>query len=83
MNLDQFFVYLAYYQLMHVACYNQDVAKMADWEDEQIEYIKERVTEEGRHEDLKKGKEPAQVLHVLSLFLMSPENCYCPKEQRP
>lgn len=40
---------------------DQEVADMAQWEDEQIEYIKEKVTEEGRQEDLKKGKEPIQV----------------------
>jgi len=39
----------------------QEVANMAEWEDEQIEYIKEKVTEEGREADLKKGKQPAQV----------------------
>ena len=39
----------------------QEVANIAEWDDEQIEYIKERVTEEGRLADLKKGKEPAQV----------------------
>lgn len=39
----------------------QEVANIAEWEDEQIEYIKEKVTEEGRQADLKKGKEPAQV----------------------
>lgn len=42
-------------------CCDQDVASIAQWEDEQIEYIKEKVTEEGRQEDLKKGKAPAQV----------------------
>lgn len=41
--------------------YDQDVAGLAQWEDEQIEYIKEKVTEEGRQEDLKKGKAPIQV----------------------
>lgn len=40
---------------------DQEVACIAQWEDEQIEYIKEKVTEEGRNEDLKKGKAPAQV----------------------
>lgn len=39
----------------------QDVADIAEWEDEQIEYIKEKITEEGRKEDLKKGKAPEQV----------------------
>lgn len=38
------------------------MANIAQWDDEQIEYIKEKVTEEGRQEDLKKGKAPAQVL---------------------
>ncbi|KAJ6751214.1 hypothetical protein OIU85_001710 [Salix viminalis] len=37
------------------------VAGIAQWEDEQIEYIKEKVSEEGRQEDLKKGKAAAQV----------------------
>lgn len=39
----------------------QDVADIAEWDDEQIEYIKEKVTEEGKQEDIKKGKAPAQV----------------------
>ena len=39
----------------------QEVASIARWDDEQIEYIKERVTKEGRQEDIKRGKEPAQV----------------------
>lgn len=39
----------------------QKVANMASWEDEQIEFVKEKVTQEGRQEDLKKGKDPAQV----------------------
>ena len=42
----------------------QDVAKVAQWDDEQIEYIKEKVTEEGRQQDIKKGKAPAQVQYV-------------------
>lgn len=42
--------------------YIQEVAEIAQWEDEQIEYIKEKVTEEGKEEDLKKGKPPVQVL---------------------
>ncbi|XP_057990149.1 protein IN CHLOROPLAST ATPASE BIOGENESIS, chloroplastic isoform X2 [Hevea brasiliensis] len=42
------------------------VASIAQWEDEQIEYIKEKVTEEGRQEDLKKGKAPAQELGLKS-----------------
>lgn len=40
---------------------DKEVASIAQWEDEQIEYIKEKVTEEGRQEDLKKGKAFAQV----------------------
>lgn len=42
-------------------CNIQEVANIAQWEDEQIEYIKEKVSEEGRQEDLKKGKAPVQV----------------------
>ena len=40
---------------------DQEAADLAQWEDEQIEYIKEKVTDEGRQEDLKKGKDPLQV----------------------
>lgn len=42
----------------------QEVAQIAQWEDEQIEYIKEKVSEEGKQEDIKKGKAPAQVSQV-------------------
>lgn len=45
---------------------NQKVAEMAHWEDEQIEYLKEKVSEEGKLEDLKKGKPPEQVGHFKS-----------------
>ncbi|XP_057990151.1 protein IN CHLOROPLAST ATPASE BIOGENESIS, chloroplastic isoform X4 [Hevea brasiliensis] len=46
------------------------VASIAQWEDEQIEYIKEKVTEEGRQEDLKKGKAPAQIALDEAAFLL-------------
>ncbi|KAL2939366.1 ATP synthase subunit alpha [Bienertia sinuspersici] len=49
---------------------DQEVADMAHWEDEQIEFIKEKVTEEGRQEDLKKGKEPIQVALDEAAFLL-------------
>jgi hypothetical protein len=39
----------------------QEAAELAGWEDEQIEFIREKVTEEGKREDLKKGKAPEQV----------------------
>lgn len=39
----------------------QEVAELAGWEDEQLEFIREKVTEEGKHEDLKKGKALEQV----------------------
>lgn len=48
----------------------QEVAGIAQWEDEQIEYIKEKVTEEGRQEDLKKGKAPAQIALDEAAFLL-------------
>ncbi|XP_010691734.2 protein IN CHLOROPLAST ATPASE BIOGENESIS, chloroplastic isoform X2 [Beta vulgaris subsp. vulgaris] len=53
-----------------LGCPYQEVADMAQWEDEQIEYIKEKVTEEGRQEDLKKGKEPIQVALDEAAFLL-------------
>ena len=37
---------------------------MAQWEDEQIKHIKEKVTEKGKQEDLQKGKPPAQVFYI-------------------
>ena len=46
----------------------QEVASIAQWDDEQIEFIKEKVSEEGKRDDLKKGKEPAQVLKILKLI---------------
>ncbi|OAY86017.1 hypothetical protein ACMD2_09177 [Ananas comosus] len=48
----------------------QDVAEIAQWEDEQIEFIKEKVTEEGKQEDLKKGKAPEQVALDEAAFLL-------------
>lgn len=53
-----------------LGCTYQEAADLAQWEDEQIEYIKERVTDEGRQEDLKKGKEPAQVALDEAAFLL-------------
>ncbi|THG17847.1 hypothetical protein TEA_027572 [Camellia sinensis var. sinensis] len=47
-----------------------EVADIAQWEDEQIEYIKEKVSDEGRQEDLKKGKEPAQIALDEAAFLL-------------
>ncbi|XP_074582106.1 protein IN CHLOROPLAST ATPASE BIOGENESIS, chloroplastic-like [Curcuma longa] len=48
----------------------QDVADIAEWEDEQIEYIKEKISQEGRKEDLKKGKAAEQVALDEAAFLM-------------
>ncbi|PSR87966.1 hypothetical protein CEY00_Acc30996 [Actinidia chinensis var. chinensis] len=53
-----------------LGCKYQEVANIAEWDDEQIEYIKERVTEEGRQADLKKGKEPAQIALDEAAFLL-------------
>lgn len=38
-----------------------DVANIAGWGEEQIEFMRERLTEEGRREDLLKGKSLEQV----------------------
>jgi hypothetical protein len=48
----------------------QEAAELAGWEDEQLEFIREKVTEEGKREDLKKGKAPEQVANE-SLFNLS------------
>ncbi|KAF6151471.1 hypothetical protein GIB67_016283 [Kingdonia uniflora] len=48
----------------------EEVAEIAEWDDEQIEYIKEKVSEEGKQEDLKKGKERAQVALDEAAFLL-------------
>lgn len=67
-----FFQILSFSLFSHVvtsAEINQEIACIAQWEDEQIEYIKEKVTEEGRQEDLKKGKAPVQVLLWWSSFI--------------
>ncbi|GAV71292.1 hypothetical protein CFOL_v3_14786 [Cephalotus follicularis] len=53
-----------------LGCKYQDVAHMAQWEDEQIEYIKERVSDEGRQADLNKGKTPAQIALDEAAFLL-------------
>ncbi|OAE24650.1 hypothetical protein AXG93_1964s1020 [Marchantia polymorpha subsp. ruderalis] len=46
------------------------VAEMAGWGDEQVEFMRERVTEEGRKEDLNKGKIPAQIALDQAAFLL-------------
>ncbi|KAJ0984657.1 hypothetical protein J5N97_003013 [Dioscorea zingiberensis] len=49
---------------------DHEVAEIAQWEDEQIEYIKEKVSDDGKREDLKKGKEPEQVSLDEAAFLL-------------
>lgn len=53
-----------------LGCEYQDVARMAEWEDEQIESITEKITEEGKEEDLNKGKPPAQIALDEAAFLL-------------
>ncbi|CAK9315278.1 unnamed protein product [Citrullus colocynthis] len=53
-----------------LGCKYEEVANIAQWEDEQIEYFKEKVTEEGKQDDLKKGKAPAQVALDQAAFLL-------------
>ncbi|CAN0900933.1 Protein IN CHLOROPLAST ATPASE BIOGENESIS, chloroplastic [Linum grandiflorum] len=53
-----------------LGCPYKEVAEMAEWEDEQIEYMEERVTEDGRKEDLNKGKNPAQIAVDEAAFLL-------------
>jgi len=53
-----------------LGCGYEEAAELAGWEDEQIEFIREKITEEGKREDLKKGKAPEQVSSD-KLFLTS------------
>ncbi|KAH9287573.1 hypothetical protein KI387_031690, partial [Taxus chinensis] len=53
-----------------LGCRYEKVAELAGWDDEQIEYIRERFTDEGRREDLEKGKAPAQIALDQAAFLM-------------
>lgn len=53
-----------------LGCTYHEVASIAEWEDEQIEYITEKMTEEGRQEDLNKGKPPAQIALDEAAFLL-------------
>ncbi|KAJ0960682.1 hypothetical protein J5N97_001436 [Dioscorea zingiberensis] len=53
-----------------LGCKYHEVAEIAQWEDEQIEYIKEKVSDDGKREDLKKGKEPEQVSLDEAAFLL-------------
>ncbi|KAI4980750.1 hypothetical protein ZWY2020_021235 [Hordeum vulgare] len=38
------------------SCPCREPAELAGWEDEQIEFIREKVSEEGKQDDLKKAK---------------------------
>ncbi|KAL8204305.1 hypothetical protein R6Q57_009928, partial [Mikania cordata] len=50
-----------------LGCPYQDVAEIAEWDDEQIEFIKEKVSEQGKQEDLMKGKDAAHVIILLAI----------------
>lgn len=39
----------------------QEIAAVAGWGDAQLEFARDRISDEGRAEDLNKGKAPAQV----------------------
>ncbi|KAF8098403.1 hypothetical protein N665_0268s0071 [Sinapis alba] len=53
-----------------LGCPYEEAASIAQWEDEQIEFIREKVSDEGRFEDLKKGKDPMQVALDVAAFLL-------------
>ncbi|XP_022740416.1 uncharacterized protein LOC111292352 [Durio zibethinus] len=53
-----------------LGCNYHEVACIAEWEDEQIEYITEKLTEEGKQEDLNKGKPPVQITLDEAAFLL-------------
>ncbi|PWZ05693.1 hypothetical protein Zm00014a_011506 [Zea mays] len=56
--------------LRHLEKGDNEAAELAGWEDEQLEFIREKVTEEGKREDLKRGKAPEQVILDEAAFLM-------------
>ncbi|XP_039127825.1 protein IN CHLOROPLAST ATPASE BIOGENESIS, chloroplastic [Dioscorea cayenensis subsp. rotundata] len=53
-----------------LGCKYHEVAEIAQWDDEQIEFIKEKVSKDGKLEDLKKGKAPEQVSLDEAAFLL-------------
>ncbi|KAJ4825391.1 hypothetical protein Tsubulata_024078 [Turnera subulata] len=53
-----------------LGCEYKEVASIALWDDEQIEFILEKVSEEGKQEDFKKGKAPAQIAMDEAAFLL-------------
>ncbi|CAM6094841.1 unnamed protein product [Calypogeia fissa] len=53
-----------------LGCSYETVAEIAGWGNEQVEFMKERVTEEGRKEDLLKGKTAGQVALDQAAFLL-------------
>ncbi|KAJ7544487.1 hypothetical protein O6H91_09G080600 [Diphasiastrum complanatum] len=48
----------------------EKVAEIAGWGDEKIEYMKEKITEDGKKEELQKGKALAQVALDQGAFLL-------------
>ncbi|KAK8587033.1 hypothetical protein V6N13_086041 [Hibiscus sabdariffa] len=53
-----------------LGCKYHEVACIAEWEDEQIEYRTKKMTEDGREEDLNKGKPPFQIALDEAAFLL-------------
>ncbi|KAJ3671715.1 hypothetical protein LUZ60_007794 [Juncus effusus] len=53
-----------------LGCEYQEVAEIAQWEDEQIDFIQEKVSEEGKRADIIKGKDPLQVSLDEAAFLL-------------
>ncbi|XP_074295346.1 protein IN CHLOROPLAST ATPASE BIOGENESIS, chloroplastic-like isoform X2 [Silene latifolia] len=55
-----------------IQCRNspEEVAEIAEWKDEQIYYIKNKLSEEGKQVDLHKGKELAQIALDEAAYLL-------------
>ncbi|XP_052479682.1 protein IN CHLOROPLAST ATPASE BIOGENESIS, chloroplastic [Gossypium raimondii] len=53
-----------------LGCKYHEVACIAEWKDEQIEYRTEKMTEEGKREDLNKGKPAFQIALDEAAFLL-------------
>ena len=48
----------------------QEISEVAGWGDAQLEFARDRISDEGRAEDLNKGKAPAQVALDQAAFLL-------------
>ncbi|KAK1589564.1 hypothetical protein Q3G72_035315 [Acer saccharum] len=53
-----------------LGCSYREVAQIAQWENEPIDYIKQKMSEKGKQEDLNRGKGPDQIALDEAAFLL-------------